>query len=270
VRKASEKDLKKRVQNYWNNQPCGTEFSQRDKGSKQFFEEVENFRYSAELEVFSFAQFTRFHGKRVLEVGIGIGTDFLQWVRAGAKAHGVDLTPEAVKYTSQRLDLYKLKAAGLTVADAEHLPFHDNSFDLVYSWGVIHHSPDPLKGFQEIVRVCRPSGICKVMVCNRQSLCALYVWIKTALLKGRPWKSLSWCISQSVESPETKAFTRREMRLLLESLGVKNPQINSVVTFWDRLGASTRLRQWIGGAMVRLLGGLPVGWFLTVEFTKPQ
>ena len=95
----------------------------------------EGFRYQIEPEIFAFAQFTRYRGQRLLEVGIGAGTDFLQWVRAGAKAHGVDLSREAVDHVKHRLQVYGLSAEDVRVADAENLPYEDNTFDVVYSWG---------------------------------------------------------------------------------------------------------------------------------------
>ena len=82
---------------YWNRATCGTDVTLATKYSREYFEEIEHYRYRMEPEIFSFAQFTRYRDKRVLEVGVGAGTDFLQWVRAGAKAYGVDLTPAAVE-----------------------------------------------------------------------------------------------------------------------------------------------------------------------------
>ena len=76
--------LKAEVQTYWNSSPCGTEFSSAERYSKNYFDEIEQHRYLVEPEIFAFAQFTRFYGKKVLEVGIGAGTDFVQWVRSGA------------------------------------------------------------------------------------------------------------------------------------------------------------------------------------------
>jgi SAM-dependent methyltransferase len=260
---------RRKVQDYWSRLPCGAEFSQKQSGSREFYDEVEDFRYSTEPEVFSFAQFTRFRGARVLEVGVGLGTDFLQWVRAGAKAYGVDLTIEGIKHARRRLELCGLRAQGLMVADAELLPFPEGAFDLVYCWGVIHHAVDPRKAFQEIIRVCRPAGACKVMVYHRHSLSALYVWVREALLKGRPWKTLAWCIAHGVESAGTRAFTRSEIRSLLTGLGVRNLQIRSIVTFWDRLGASKGRLRILGRVLAGIMEGLPVGWFLTVQFHKP-
>mgnify|MGYP006288299867 CR=1 FL=1 len=89
--------LKEEVKQHWNKASCGTEFINEEKFSKNYFDSIENFRYKIEPEIFSFAQFSRFHNKKVLEVGVGAGTDFLQWVRSGAIAYGIDLTNEAIE-----------------------------------------------------------------------------------------------------------------------------------------------------------------------------
>src|SRR5439155_22213891 len=134
--------LKRAVHDYWNAGACNSEVAVAPKYTREYFEQIEAARYAIQPEIFSFAQFTRAHGRKVLEVGVGAGTDFLQWVRAGAQAYGVDLTDEAVEHTRRRLEIYGLEAAEIRVADAESLPYANDTFDLVYSWGVIHHTPD--------------------------------------------------------------------------------------------------------------------------------
>ena len=84
----NEERLKGQIKEYWNREICGTAVASSEKYSRQYFDEIEDSRYSIEPEVFSFAQFTRFRCQKVLEVGVGAGTDFIQWVRAGAKAYG--------------------------------------------------------------------------------------------------------------------------------------------------------------------------------------
>jgi len=96
---------------FWENKSCGTEFTKEDKYSKNYYEDIENYRYSVEPEIFSFAQFSRFYGRKVLEVGYGAGTDFLQWVRSGAKAYGVDITREGYENLINRLKVYNLYIA---------------------------------------------------------------------------------------------------------------------------------------------------------------
>lgn len=204
------------VRGYWEREPCGT----GDKvtgtalaGSLDYFERVEDYRYGVEPFIHSVAQFTRHHGKTLLEVGVGAGTDHLQWARAGARCYGVDLTDAAVEMTRQRLALHGL-SSHLQRADAESLPFPDNFFDVVYSWGVIHHSTHPERVVKEILRVLKPGGMFIGMMYGRRSLKVLKTWIWFALLRGKPWMSAHQVLSRHVESPGTKAYTLKEIKAL--------------------------------------------------------
>jgi SAM-dependent methyltransferase len=234
-----EEQLKGQVQQFWNQQSCDTQVASSAKFSREYFEEIENFRYRDQPFIHSFAQFTRFRGRRVLEVGFGAGTDFIQWLRAGALATGIDLTPEALENLSRRIEIYDLpKPERICVGDAENLPFATDSFDLGYSFGVLHHSPDTIKGIRELVRVIRPGGELKIMLYNRHSIFAVNQWIKHALLKARPWKSIAQVIYDHVESIGTKAYTRHELRDILSSLPLEDIQIHTEITSADYLSSS--------------------------------
>lgn len=267
-----DQTLKHAVRDYWNQGSCGTNVATAAKHSRAYFEEIETYRYSVEPEISSFAQFSRAHGRRVLEVGVGAGTDFLQWVRSGAVATGIDLTAESVENVRNRLQVYDLQAEVLQ-ADCEQLPFADNSFDIVYSWGVIHHTPDTWRALDEIVRVCRPGGTCKVMVYNRHSVAALHLWLRVCALAGRPHKTLSWALWNHQESLGTKAFTADEVRAELGSRDIAGAVIRSELTQYDRprFGWSRRNRVLRRGAraLAVLLGWRDPGWFMTIEFQKP-
>src|SRR6266498_3559050 len=99
--------LKMEVKAFWNRQACGTEHAHADKFSRDYFEQLEARRYQLEPFVHSFAQFTRYRDKRVLEVDFGPGTDLIQWLRAGASASGVDLTEEALAHLQHRIRIYE-------------------------------------------------------------------------------------------------------------------------------------------------------------------
>src|ERR1039457_5927786 len=130
--------LKAEVKAFWNRRSCDTHHTQSQKFTREYFEQIEEWRYTDQPFIHSFAQFTRYRGKRVLEVGFGAGTDFIQWLRAGALASGVDLTPEALENLTRRVEAYQLPAPEqIMVADAEQLPFPADSFDLGYSFGVL-------------------------------------------------------------------------------------------------------------------------------------
>ena len=231
--------LKSQVREYWNRQSCGTDVTPAQKYSRQYFEDVEAFRYYDQAFIHEFAQFSRYHGKRVLEVGFGAGTDFIQWLRVGAKATGIDLTPEALENLTHRIQVYQLPPPErIMVADAENLPFDSNQFDLGYSFGVLHHSPDPEKAIAELVRVVRPGGEIKLMVYNRYSVCSFKLWVKFALLRCKPWKSLAWSMWHHMESVGTKSYSRAELRRIFTALPLHHIRIHSYLTSADYLAFS--------------------------------
>ncbi|MFN3346111.1 MAG: class I SAM-dependent methyltransferase, partial [Chloroherpetonaceae bacterium] len=135
----SDEKLKTTVHDYWNAQPCGTQFTSDQRGTKEFFESVEAHRYAMQPYAEALCKFKAFRGKTLLEIGCGLGTDSLQFARNGAIVTGVDLTEESVALAKKRFDLYDINGTFRT-ADAENLPFADNSFDVVYSFGVLHHT----------------------------------------------------------------------------------------------------------------------------------
>lgn len=264
----NNENLKQRVKKYWNIAACGTEFINKPKFSADYFEAIQDFRYSIEPEIFAFAQFTRFHGKKVLEVGVGAGTDFSQWIKAGAECHGIDLTEQAVTHVKHLLDLQGLKAAEIKVADAENIPYDDNTFDLAYSWGVIHHSPDMIKCLHELIRVTKHGGKIKVMIYNKHSLFAIYLYLKNALLKGKPFQSLNTVIYNHQESIGTKAFSLKEITIILKQMPVSIVQIKSPVTKHDLLYYRSKIIQALAYVFACFCGWNSSGWFMQIELQK--
>jgi ubiquinone/menaquinone biosynthesis C-methylase UbiE len=260
--------LKEKVKEYWNKSACGTDFITKPKFTIDYFKSIEDFRYTIEPEIFSFAQFTRFNQKKILEVGIGAGTDFLQWVRSGAECYGIDLTQEAISHVTTLLAQHGLKATEVKVSDAEKIPYQDNTFDLVYSWGVIHHSPDTLKCLTELIRVTKPGGTIKVMIYNRHSLYALYMYLKYAFLKGTPFKSFSEVLFNYQESLGTKAYTTKEIKKILQSMPVSITQINTQVTNHDLLYYKKGVAKLVAYTLACIFGWQNVGWFMRIELKK--
>jgi SAM-dependent methyltransferase len=160
--------LKDRVRAFWQANPCGVKFADAEVGTRLFYERVEEHRYSKEWHIPEAADFACARGLRVLEIGCGLGTDGAQFARAGADYTGVDLTESAVGLARRRFELFDLPGEFRT-ADAEGLDFEDESFDLVYSHGVLHHTPDAVRAVQEIHRVLRPGGRAVVMLYHRDS-----------------------------------------------------------------------------------------------------
>jgi len=164
----SNPSLKERVRSFWQANPCGTKFTDAEMGTRAFYERVEEHRYEKEWHIPAAAGFENAKGLRVLEIGCGLGTDGAQFAKAGAIYTGVDLTDAAVDLARRRFELFNL-AGEFRTADAENLDFVDNSFDLVYSHGVLHHTPDTVKAVKEVHRVLRPGGRAIVMLYHRNS-----------------------------------------------------------------------------------------------------
>ena len=160
--------LKERVRAFWQAHPCGTKFSDAEVGTREFFDRVEAHRYAKEWHIPDAADFAATKRLRVLEIGCGLGTDGVQFARAGADYTGVDLTEAAIDLARKNFEQCGLQGE-FKVADAENLDFADSSFDLVYSHGVLHHTLDIGRAVSEIHRVLKPEGRAIVMLYHRDS-----------------------------------------------------------------------------------------------------
>ncbi len=261
MQNSCQEELKQQVREYWNQQSCDTQVALAPKFSKEYFEEIEAWRYFDQPYIHSFAQFTRYHGKRVVEVGFGAGSDFTQWLRAGAIASGIDLTPEALQNLTNRIKAYNLpQPEKIQVSDAENLPFPDNTFDLGYSFGVLHMTPDTPKAIRELIRVIRPGGEFKIMVYNRHSVYVFNQWLRHAVLKGKPWKSLAWTMWNHIESIGCKGYTRGELVRLLAEMPLEQLHIHTEIHAADVLSASAFPPLNLFYRMVLRLTGQRYGW----------
>jgi len=164
-------DLLEKIRTYWNTRPCNIRHSKSPIGTKEYFDEVEARRYANEPHNFRFADFERWKGKRVLEIGCGIGTDAVNFIRAGASYTGIDLSEESVNLTKKRFEVFGLRGE-VFVANAEELEsifdIHEK-FDLIYSFGVIHHAPRPEKVVQSLPRLLNKNGEVRCMLYAKNS-----------------------------------------------------------------------------------------------------
>lgn len=224
---------KSEVADFWNEASCGEELYLSG-FSKVDYENHSKTRYSLEPEILSFGKFPDFNGLKTLEIGVGLGADHQKLAESGAILCGIDLTPRAINHTKRRFELMGLNSE-LQTCDAENLPYDDDSFDAVYSWGVLHHSPDTQKAVNEVYRVLKPGGIAKIMIYNKFSLIGYMLWVRYALLKVQPFKSLNSIYAQHLESPGTKAYSYKEASELFHKFEIKS--IDSPLTHADLLNS---------------------------------
>jgi len=204
------------VRTFWEEASRGGALYLAENSIDGFRKQMER-RYELEPYIIDFASFDEWKGKKVLEVGVGLGADHQRFAEDGADLYGIDLTERAVKFAKERLGLFGLPS-NIEVGDAEALRFADSTFDLVYAWGVIHHSPNTRQAAGEILRVLRPGGKFKVMIYHKFSFVGYMLWIRYALLKLRPWISLDEIYSNYLESPGTKAYTTSDAKKLFGSV----------------------------------------------------
>lgn len=158
------------VKQYWDRRPCNIRHSQKEVGSREYFDEVEARKYFVEPHIPGFAEFPLWKGKRVLEVGCGIGTDAVNFARNGAIYSAIELSEASLDLARKRFEAFGLKG-DLRQMDGERLAedFDPDSFDLVYSFGVIHHTPHPRKVIEQIRKVIRSDGELRIMVYAKRS-----------------------------------------------------------------------------------------------------
>lgn len=217
-------DYKTEAVNLWGAEPCGGDVGVQE-GTPEFFQAVDRDRYGRYAPwLAEVARFGDFAGRRLLEIGCGMGTDLVQFARGGAKTIAIDLTPRHLQIARQRLALEGI-AECLVRADAERLPFGDASFDVVYSFGVLHHTPSIESAVAGAHRVLTPGGLLIMAVYHRNSS---FYWLSTLLHRGvfklqlvtRGYRRLLADVEQNERSdalPLVRVYTRRQLRRLLAS-----------------------------------------------------
>jgi len=207
------------VRDYWNRRPCNIRHSTAEIGTKEYFDQVEARKYLIEPHIPAFAEFERWRGKKVLEIGCGIGTDTMNFARAGAHVTAVDLSSESLKLAKKRAEVFGLSDRTVFIeADAEKLSefVEPQKFDLVYSFGVIHHSPHPEKIIRQIrENFVQPGSTLKLMVYYRYSWKVFWMLLQE---KMRFWK-LDEIIAKHSEAqtgcPVTYSYTKKTVKDLI-------------------------------------------------------
>lgn len=176
------------VRDFWDRRPCNIRHSTKPVGSREYFDQVEARKYFVEPHIPRFAQFERWKGKRVLEIGCGIGTDSVNFTRAGADLTAVEISQKSLEVCRKRFEVYRLKAhfyCGNVEELSSFVPVQP--YDLIYSFGVIHHTPHPEKVFTEVKKYCGPETEIRVMLYSKWSWKVF--WIIMAYGGGAFWRA---------------------------------------------------------------------------------
>lgn len=263
---------KQKAREQWSADPAGAVYGREHQfGTRAFFDEVERHRYEEYAPWMPRVMgFSAFAGQRLLEVGCGMGTDLLQFARGGAQVTGVDLTPRSIEISRHHLKLYG-QDGDFAITDAENLPFADESFDVAYSNGVLHHTPDTSEAVREIHRVLRPGGLARVMLYHRNSW---YYWFEImlhrGLLRGQLLRGQTAAdiMSRYVEvnegegRPLVKVYTRHQARELFAMFREVTVQVDQLI----------RPELYLAGRLVpdRWFTGLrhTVGWNVIISARK--
>jgi 2-polyprenyl-3-methyl-5-hydroxy-6-metoxy-1,4-benzoquinol methylase len=218
-----------RVREYWDRRPCNLRHSALPVGTREYFDEVEARKYFVEPHIPRFAQFERWTGKKVLEIGCGIGTDTVNFARAGANVTVVELSRESMEIAQQRMQVYGLEdRVRFHLGSAEELTsfLPRERFDLVYSFGVIHHTPHPERVIEQLRHYTGPGSTVKIMVYHRYSWKVF--WILLTYGKGRFW-DLERLVAENSEAqtgcPVTYTYSRRQGCELLARGGFRPTEV---------------------------------------------
>jgi 2-polyprenyl-3-methyl-5-hydroxy-6-metoxy-1,4-benzoquinol methylase len=205
------------VREYWDNRPCNIRHSSQLVGTRQYFDEVEARKYFVEPHIPGFAQFDRWKGRKVLEIGCGIGTDSINFAREGADLTVVELSEKSLEVCRKRFEVYGLKARFCKI-DSEQLSLFVpvEPYDLIYSFGVIHHTPHPARVLKEIKKYCKTETEIRLMLYSKWSWKVF--WIIAKYGKGAFWKADELVATYSEAQtgcPVTYYYSFKEIRDLL-------------------------------------------------------
>ena len=191
------------VKEFWDTRPCNIRHSDKEVGTREYFDEVTKRKYFVESHIKPFADFEAYRGKDVLEVGCGIGTAAQSFIEHGARYTGIDISPTSIELAKKRLDVYGLEG-DVFEGDIQTLVIPNKTFDLVYSFGVLHHIDDLESALKNIHTMLKPGGAFKLMMYASNS-----------------WKNM--CIKRGLDQfeaqsgvPIANTYTKDEMRNILK------------------------------------------------------
>lgn len=224
-----------KIREYWDKRPCNIRHSNAKFGSKKYFNEVEERKYFVEFHIPKFADFANWKGKKVLEIGCGIGTDTINFARAGASVTAVELSKNSLGVAKKRAKVFGLtNKIKFYQANAEELSktVPIKTYDLVYSFGVIHHSPYPDKIVEEIKKYCDANTTVKIMIYNRYSWKVFWILLKYG--KGAFWR-LNQLIAENSEaatgSPVSYVYSKDDAKKLLKDFKIIDVRIDHIFPY---------------------------------------
>lgn len=254
-------DLIKKIVDYWDNQPCNILNSTGEIGSKEYFDKNSQNRYFVEPHILKFAQFETYRDKRVLEIGCGIGSDGAEFAKNGADYVGIDISEKSLAVAKQRFEVYNIKGSfyNLSGDDPELLNF--GKFDLIYSFGVLHHYPNIEKIIQNVHNLLNKNGEFKFMVYAKNS------W-KNAMIK----KGLDRYEAQD-NCPLANTYTHEDIinllddKFIVESLKQDHCFMYNIPDYKKRIYT---LEPWFAAMPEDMRAAVKeyLGWHLLVKATK--
>jgi SAM-dependent methyltransferase len=197
------------VKKFWDDRPCNVRHSSKDIGTKEYFDEVERKKFKVEPHILKFTEFSKWEGKKVLEIGCGLGTVGANFVINGAEYAGVELSESSLELAKKRFEILGQKGSFYS-GNAEELSSFVpiETYDLIYSFGVIHHSPHPEKFISEIKKYMNENSVLKIMLYAKDS-----------------WKN--YMIESGLDQPEAQygcpianTYTKQEVINLLDGYEV--------------------------------------------------
>lgn len=261
---------KDEVQKQWDQDACGSHYvKEAEPNSLEWYKEAEAYRFGKYAPWMpELMEFAKHSGEKVLEIGAGMGTDLAQFATNGAHCTDLDLSAGHLDHARRNFELRGLKAR-FKHGDGESLPFEDGEFDVVYSNGVIHHTPNTANVIREIFRVLKPGGQAIIMVYAENSL---HYWSKLVYAIGLAKGDLSTIsmgeimsrsveISQKDQRPLVKVYTPSRLRKMFSEF--------EQVRIYQRQLIAEELPARLRFLPVSVLGKF-VGWNLIVKARKPQ
>jgi 2-polyprenyl-3-methyl-5-hydroxy-6-metoxy-1,4-benzoquinol methylase len=224
---------RRNAQDQWNTHPCESQYGDPNGDRTAYFRAVEEARYRIQPWMHGRLDFPRFSGKSVLEIGPGQGTDLAQFAKAGARCFGIDITERHMELARENLGLRGYPVE-IKRSDATQIDYPAHSFDVVYSFGVLHHIPEIEQCLAEAHRVLRPGGKLIFAVYHRWSVAYLFsVLLYTGLRRGQLWKVGYKGVLAQIETgadgaqlkPYVRLYSKGEVRRLVRRAGFAGDRI---------------------------------------------